>query len=206
MEQRGGTGDLERGDWIRNKYWQRLLLGFEVNTRLLLWIKYDLGILSLLFHRQLSGSGADSLRQRAFGFLFAFPWSRFQPQGVILRNGDAKDKFLPIVAVDLFNRVANGHSLHKWNLRVWIIDCHQKKIKNVGFHNAGRVSSFVLHSSWSLKTTQHLTTSNFRKKEIHWPWQLGGHFKVEVWSSARCVLRGLRGDESGISVLLMKKV
>lgn len=69
MEQRGGVGNLERGDWIRNRYWQRLLLVFELNTRLLLWIKYDLGVLSLLFHRQLSRSGADSSCQRAFGFL-----------------------------------------------------------------------------------------------------------------------------------------
>lgn len=61
--------NLERGGWIRKRYWQRLLLVFELNARLLFWIKYDLGVLSLLFHRQLSRSGAGSPCQHAFGFL-----------------------------------------------------------------------------------------------------------------------------------------
>lgn len=51
-------------------------------------------------------------------FPLTFPSSRFQPRGVILRKGEAKNKFSLIVAVDLFNRVANGHGLHKWNL--WV--------------------------------------------------------------------------------------
>lgn len=61
--------NLERRGWIRKRYWQRLLLVFELNARLLFWIKYDLGVLSLLFHRQLSRSGAGSPCQHAFGFL-----------------------------------------------------------------------------------------------------------------------------------------
>lgn len=77
------------------------------------------------------------------------------------------------------------------------------KKKKGGFHNVGRVSSSVLHSSWSLKTTQHPTNVNFKKKEIHWPWTLRGHFKVKAWSSAWSVVRALRmrRSESGISVL-----
>lgn len=68
-EQQGGMWNLKKGGWIRKRYWQCLLLVFELNARLLFWIKYDLGVLSLLFHRQLSRSGAGSPCQHAFGFL-----------------------------------------------------------------------------------------------------------------------------------------
>lgn len=52
-----------------------------------------------------------------------------------------------------------------------------------------------------IKTTQHPTTVNFKKKEIHWLWLLRGHFKVEAWAMAWSMARGLRTRraESGIS-------
>lgn len=76
----------------------------------------------------------------------------------------------------------------------------KKKKKNGGFLSIGKVSGSVLHSSWSLKTTQHPTTVNFKEKEIHWPRLLSGHFKVETRSLAWVMVRGFRTrrGESGI--------
>lgn len=134
-----------------------------------------------------------------FWFPLAFPSCRFQPRGVILRNSDAKDKFSPIVAVDLFNRVANGHGLHKWNLWVWIIHCQKKKKKEVSTTLGG--FPVLCCTACEIKTTQHPTTVNFKKKEIHWLWLLRGHFKVKAWAMAWSVVRGLRTRraESGLS-------
>lgn len=112
------------------------LLTQQKHKRLLLWIKHDPSAPSLLFHRQLSKYG-DARCQHAFAFFFFPPFSSPVLIISVSASGElfwemAKPKTNSLShcccwLIQLFNHVANGHHLHKWNLQLWMINCKKKK-------------------------------------------------------------------------------
>lgn len=171
-EQRGGTGNLKRGDWIRNRYWQCLLLVFELNMRLLFWIKYDLGVLSLLFHRQLSRSGANSPCQHAFGFLLLSHRLDFSLGELFWEMAMQRTNSRPLLLLTYWNHVATATVCTNRTFRFEsFIVTKEKKIE---------VSSTFGGSSAAqlLKVKNNTTSHNHHlQEEGDSLWLLRGHYQ-----------------------------
>lgn len=73
----------------------------------------------------------------AFPFPLPFPSSQFQPQEGYFERWLGQEQILSHCIcwlIQLFEHVANGHNLQKWNLQVWMINC--------------QVEGFSCKSSW----------------------------------------------------------
>lgn len=61
---------------------------------------------------------------------FPLPFSsfHFQPQESYFEKWQSREQILSHCCcwlIQLFDHVANGHNLHKWNLQVWMINCQR---------------------------------------------------------------------------------
>lgn len=119
----------------KSKWGRSLLLVSEGNKRLLLWIKYDPGVLSLLFHRRVRQEWRYTVSTCIW---FPIP-SHFlivsvSASGSYFEKRLSKEENLSVTHSHCwcwrgqsFDRVANGHSQHKWNLLFWMIYNDNKK-------------------------------------------------------------------------------
>lgn len=68
----------------------------------------------------------------AFPFPLPFSSSQFQPREGYFEKWPSKEQILSHCCcwlIQLFDHVANGHDLHKWNLQLWMINCQKTLVE-----------------------------------------------------------------------------
>lgn len=146
----------------KNTHRQVLLLVFERSTMLLLWIKYDLSVLSLLFHRQPSKNGGAQC-QHAFGFPIS---SRFlivsiSASGSYFEKWLSKEQIFPHCRcwlIQLFNHVANEHTIYtngtysfEWLIAKDLVEISSWRVLGLGLFLCQNCIFFCISSSYSMQ-------------------------------------------------------